>query len=120
MYHFNLCCDYNPYVEISESIDMENITKGRLGNIIVDISDDKKIPIVRTTTKYNSPVKKFRQCYIKIIENINNAWKIIENTQNDLKFNNAMIELYTPQYKISLRSSIRFIARIIHCNLFML
>lgn len=75
---------------LSESIKFEKITEGRLGAILVD--NDDPIPIARSTTKYNEPVQKFIPVHYDIIN------KIRDTTKMNLSFNNAMIEIYDPDY----------------------
>jgi hypothetical protein len=80
------------FEQLSTSIQFENITTGRKGTNLVD-NRDGLIPIVRTTTIYNQPAQKFQPIHFEIIENI----KQISQIQG-LKLNNAMIEIYDPQY----------------------
>ncbi len=86
----------NYFEKLSNSIDFENVGKGRIGNHLVKVSDDK-IPLVRTTTQYNIPAFKFSNIH-NFIEN-----KIIEEFRNHhnifiQNFNNALIEVYDINY----------------------
>ena len=71
----------------------ENIANGRRGAILVDKIDDK-IPIIRTTTIYKNPAQKFSQKHYDIIKDIR-----ISDIDQNLKFNNAMIEIYDNEYR---------------------
>lgn len=88
IYHIN--STQNLFDSLSK-IEFENIAKGRQGAIIVK-PDNNRIPIVRTTTKYNKPVQFFTQEHLNLIEEIKNT------TQLNLDFNNAMVEIYDSQY----------------------
>lgn len=79
--------------ELSESIEFENITKGREGAILVDCLNDL-VPIIRTTTKYEKPAQNFLPIHRKIIEEIKK-----ESNCEFLEFNNAMIEIYDSRYR---------------------
>lgn len=85
--------DTNLFNELSTSIDFEDIAIGRKGAILIDNNNDL-IPIVRTTTNYNKPAQKFKDIHYKLIDMIR---KVSKN--DNLKFNNAMIELYDSRYK---------------------
>jgi hypothetical protein len=76
---------------LSESTKFEKITNGRDGAILINNNDI--IPIVRSTTKYNNPAQLFTQTHYDIIKNI----KKITNIDTD--FNNALIEIYSNDYK---------------------
>ena len=82
----------NVYDELEKSCVFEQIGKGRKVAILVDASSNS-IPIVRTTTKYESPAQKFSQIHLNLIEKIRLVSAIPE-----LKFNNALIEIYDNSY----------------------
>ena len=82
----------NLYEQLLNSTEFEPITNGREGAIIVDIKNNL-IPIVRTTTIYNKPVQTFKMIHYDIIEKI----KQVSNNDN-LTFNNALIETYNNKY----------------------
>lgn len=92
------------YMDLYRSVNFEDITRGRKGAIIVDCKSNKdnkdiksnknsKIPIVRTTTSYKNRASTFDNIHYSIIEDIKRV------TSKDLHFNNAMIELYSTEYK---------------------
>jgi hypothetical protein len=89
-----LVLDYqtNLFQDLSESVEFENITKGRKGANLVD-DQEGLIPIVRTTSIYEKPVQRFLPIHRDIVKNIRNASGL------DLDFNNAMIELYDSSYR---------------------
>ncbi|OJJ15426.1 hypothetical protein BKI52_39105 [marine bacterium AO1-C] len=86
------------FSELSTSIDFEGVTNGRVGNHLVNVSDEG-IPIVRTTTKYNIPAHRFDALHRQIAESIKEA--VGEQGQIQLPevpFNNALIEVYGQEY----------------------
>ena len=84
--------DNNPFKDLSYQVEFEDITKGRMGTILVS-TDDEMIPIIRTTTKYKNPVQKFNNSHFDLIKKIKESYQI-----NDLDFNNGMIEIYDSSY----------------------
>jgi len=72
--------------------DFEDITRGRLGAILVELTDNDLIPIVRTTSKYTKPAECFSEVHYEIIQKIQEKFP-------DIKFNNAMIEIYDCTYR---------------------
>ncbi|MBF4472420.1 MULTISPECIES: alpha-ketoglutarate-dependent dioxygenase AlkB [Flavobacterium] len=88
----------NLFEELSNSITFENITKGRIGNNLVNISD-QNIPITRTTSIYNIPPHDFSPVHHQIIASLNTEIQNnpIENLQS-ADFNNALIEIYDCNY----------------------
>lgn len=94
---FSLPLTGNLFQQLSNTIDFENVGKGRQGNHLVNIGD-KGIPIVRTTTKYNKPAHNFSAIHHNIIEKINQWANGNDNIQSPLSFNNALIEIYDWNY----------------------
>jgi len=92
-YKITLPFNDNLFNDLVDGVEFENVGKGRIGNHLVKISDSK-IPIVRTTTKYNIPAHNFSAIHNGIIE------AIISNTPQlpSLNFNNALIEVYESKY----------------------
>ena len=82
----------NLFQKLSEITDFENIIKGREGAVLVDVKNDL-IPLVRTTTKYLKPAQKFKSIHYDIVEQIKEKANI-----SDIKFNNALIEIYDSSY----------------------
>ena len=97
-YQIMLPLESNLFHELSNSIEFEQVTKGRMGNHLVNVGN-MGIPIVRTTTKYNIPAHNFSPTHHKIVDQINNT--IQNNNLEDLPsldFNNALIEIYNQHY----------------------
>lgn len=71
----------------------ENVTKGRQGAVLV--RKDIHVPIIRTTTIYQSPAQFFKQLHLDIIT------KIYQKTglHKALRLNNALIEVYNSEYR---------------------
>lgn len=82
----------NLFHNLQETINFENITKGRKGCVLVNNENDL-IPIVRTTTKYTNPAQKFTPIYHNLITKIKETINI-----NELQFNNALVEIYDNSY----------------------
>lgn len=76
----------------------EDVIKGRRGAILTkacQIGLDIKVPIVRTTTKYDKPAQQFRTIHDLLVMAICNA----TSCGHQLNFNNALIEVYDDTYK---------------------
>lgn len=97
-YKIKLPLETNLFDELSNSIDFEKINTGRIANNLVLI-EKNRVPIVRTTSKYNIPAQIFLEIHKKIIELINQ--NIIESHLTNIPFqhfNNALIEVYDLDY----------------------
>lgn len=80
------------FYELS-NINFEEITKGRKAiNLVEKI--DNTFSVVRTTSKYNNKSILFKQIHYDIINDIK------QNIKFDIDFNNALMELYTTDYKV--------------------
>jgi hypothetical protein len=95
MYNF-----YQEKIDVENPFDMLANPKyysinpyGRKVGIVVDMQNDI-IPIIRTTTIYPSPPLKFDSIHFEIINKIQNLCPFAK-----LHFNNAMMEIYTNNYK---------------------
>lgn len=82
---FNLKNPHN--FERLSDVHFEDIVVGRKGAILVDDLN----PIVRTTTFYHNPAQKFLPVHYDLIEQIKQV--------SDVKFNNALIEIYDDNYR---------------------
>jgi len=87
---FTIDFSTNVFHELSTNTKFENITKGRLGAVLVDYKNEL-IPIVRTTTKYNNSVQKMTNIHYEIMNKI-------KEFNKDVEFNNALIEIYNNTY----------------------
>lgn len=76
--------------ELSTNIQFENISIGRQCAVLIE--KDKYKNIVRTTSNYNFQVQYFSQIHYDIINCIQ------KKIPFDIKFNNAMIEIYDNTY----------------------
>jgi len=88
------------FTSLKESIDFEDVCKGRKGAILVNPVNES-IPIVRTTTNYATPVQQFTEKHyklIKIIKNVIKASRDENESEFTIDFNNAMIEIYDSIY----------------------
>jgi len=81
------------FESLKKSALFEDIALGRKGGVLVS-SENNIIPIVRTTTKYIKPAKKFSKIHHELIANIKTAACIPK-----MEFNNALIEIYDHQYR---------------------
>lgn len=92
-YKITLTFDDNLFNDLVDGVEFEDVGKGRIGNHLVKITDSK-IPIVRTTTKYNIPAHNFSTIHNRIVDTINVNLKGFPI----LNFNNALIEVYESKY----------------------
>lgn len=92
-YKITLDLETGLFNELSGATDFETIAKGRIGNHLVNVNE-KGVPIVRTTTKYNIPANNFCAIHHMLIERINATVEGIPA----LTFNNALIEVYDASY----------------------
>lgn len=78
--------------ELCNNITFENFGNRKIANIVC--MDNNLIPIVRTTSQYNTPYQKFQPIHNKIIKKINKI------SDYEFKFNNAMVEIYNNKYSV--------------------
>jgi hypothetical protein len=83
----------NIFQHIVDSIKFEQIIKGRQGAIITQ-SENGLIPLVRSTTIYQNNSQPFNATVNDVITKIKNNYNM-----PNLKFNNAMVELYSQEYR---------------------
>lgn len=89
------------FKQFKESIEFEDICKGKKGAILVKCKYTKDserviIPIVRTTTKYKRPVQEFSVYIDELIDNVKR--ELSNELSNSIEFNNAMVEIYDSMY----------------------
>ncbi|SFC32515.1 hypothetical protein SAMN05421780_104262 [Flexibacter flexilis DSM 6793] len=89
--------EHNLFNELSNSVEFENITNGRVANQLVNIANGS-IPIVRTTSKYSIPAQNFADVHLLIINKINQTIKKNLTEIPIQYFNNALIEIYDLKY----------------------
>ena len=82
----------NLFEKLLASVRFENVGKGRQGTVLVKPDEERGIPIVRTTTTYDSPP----QCFGSVHTNL--ARQIQKRASLAVDFNNALIENYTNAY----------------------
>jgi hypothetical protein len=97
---FNIDCqsDFN---ELANSVQFEDICRGRQGAVLVKCDENNQVPIVRTTSIYNNLAQKFLPIHDEIIEKIQKTYLSEFNniSFNNISFNNALIEVYDTRYK---------------------
>eukprot|EP01038_Epipyxis_sp_PR26KG_P013489 gene13489-18099_t len=83
----------NIFELLEETLEFEDIAHGRKGaNIVMCEDHNMSIPIVRTTTIYSKPKQRMQFIHLNLIEKI--------RTQiGDANFNNALVEIYDPNYR---------------------
>lgn len=81
------------YSELSSAYPYEEITKGRWGAILVDVTAEGTIPLVRTTTPYQEPSYRFTPLHHLISHEITSVTNIPH-----LHFNNILAEIYDHRY----------------------
>lgn len=82
----------NLFAELSASALLEDVGKGRRGAVLSRIDEARGVPLVRTTTRYNSPTQRFRAVHERL------ARRIQERAALPVELNNALIESYTNAY----------------------
>ena len=95
-YKITLDLDQNLFNEFMTSISFEVTGKGRLGNHLVR-EDERGIPLVRTTTSYNEPSYYYSIRHKMLADKIAKSFK--EIGEENLHFNNALIEVYNQDYR---------------------
>ena len=80
------------FEELAESARFEQLGKGRRGTVLVHPEDGRGTPIVRTTSRYQSPAQCFRSIHVDL------ARQIREKASLPFAFNNALFETYTNAY----------------------
>ncbi|MEO3787543.1 hypothetical protein ABGB12_29810 [Actinocorallia sp. B10E7] len=83
----------NLFAELSASARLEDVGKGRRGAVLTKIDEADGVPLVRTTTQYSSPAQRFRAVHERL------AQQIQERAALPVGFNNALIEIYTNDYR---------------------
>jgi len=97
-YKWILPLQKNLFNKLSSSVDFEDLGKGRKGNHLVKM-EDESIPLVRTTSKYDTPANRFSDSHNSIANSITNIAKNEIDLQDAfLSFNNALIEIYDKNY----------------------
>lgn len=96
-YKMLLPSDKNLFNDLFNSAEFESTGKGRIGNHLVDVND-QKIPIVRTTTRYNIPAVIFSDVHHRLVDCINEAILAQNMDIPAQNFNNALIEVYDSAY----------------------
>lgn len=87
----NIDLNTNLFPELMTSVKFEECAKGRKGAVLV-AAQNELVPIVRTTTKYATSAQKFAPIHYRIMAEI-------QKTVPTAQFNNALVELYTSEYK---------------------
>ncbi|MBP0452996.1 hypothetical protein J5Y04_26120 [Kitasatospora sp. RG8] len=82
----------NLFAELSASARLEDVGKGRRGAVLSRTDEAGGVPLVRTTTRYDSPTQRFRAVHERL------AQQVQEHAALSVGFNNALIESYTNAY----------------------
>ncbi|NEB40526.1 alpha-ketoglutarate-dependent dioxygenase AlkB [Streptomyces sp. SID14515] len=91
---YTLPIEPNPFAELSESVRWEDVGKGRRGATLARIDEAGGVPLVRTTTRYDSPTQRFRAVHERLAQQIQERAEL----PGAAAFNNALIESYTNAY----------------------
>lgn len=97
MTHFrkiSLDTERNPFSELAGSVVFETLGKGRQGAILVK-RQQQRVPIVRTTTRYQNAAQDFQASHCALIEKIQSGFADLA----PLNFNNALVEIYDSRYR---------------------
>jgi hypothetical protein len=82
----------NCFAELFSSVHFEDVGKGRQGAVLVKPDNFGRVPLVRTTTRYNRRAQCFRANHSRF------ANQIQECASLPVSFNHALIENYTNAY----------------------
>lgn len=84
---------------LSAGIELDAITSGRVGNHLTR-PDDRGVPLVRTTTCYDSPPLCFTNDHDEVITRIKRALHVDHQIKlNEHPFNHALLEMYDQKYR---------------------
>jgi hypothetical protein len=89
----------NAFEELLASVRFDDVANGRRGTVLVKVDGEGNIPIVRTTTHYQSPAQRFRKIHDRVAEEIRRTASL------SFAFNNALVEHYTNAYATMKRHS---------------
>ncbi|MFH8626300.1 hypothetical protein ACH4A8_31210 [Streptomyces vietnamensis] len=81
------------FAELSASVRLEDVGKGRRGAVLAKVDEAGGVPLVRTTTRYGSPAQRFRAVHERL------AQQVQERAALPVGFNNALVECYTNAYR---------------------
>lgn len=88
---YSIPTEGDTFAELSASVRFEVLGKGRQGAVLTR-RDARGAPLVRTTTRYNSPAQCFGAIHERLARQIQTAAALA------VAFNNALIETYTNEY----------------------
>lgn len=80
------------FFTLSAGVHWEGVTKGRQGAVLLEGMPDGSAPVVRSTTKYTRPHQCFREAHAALAA-------AISAHRPGVRFNNALIERFTWQYR---------------------
>lgn len=80
------------FEELSAGVSFEEVTRGRLGAVIVLPDDARGVPIVRTTTSYALPARRFTAAHERLARQIQSAASL------PYALDNALVERYSDAY----------------------
>ena len=84
--------DDNPFGALLTSMQLEDVTRGRQGAVLVEPERQRGVPIVRTTTKYDVPAQCFSPAHARLARHIREVASL------PFLLNNALFELYDNTY----------------------
>lgn len=76
---------------LHDEIEFEQINSSRKVSNLAKFSDFNDIPIVRTTSEYKNPIKKFSKSCDTLV-------KDLQKINSEFKFNNILAEIYNDKY----------------------
>ena len=89
---YNMQLSDSFFNELKQAVAFEDVAKGRKGAVIVQRNEARGVPIVRTTTKYNTVAQYFQDVHEQL------ARQILETASLSVRFNNALVENYRNDY----------------------
>ena len=102
-HHIELSSDVSPpegwFSALSREIALDDVTSGRVGTHLTR-PDERGTPLVRTTTSYASPPRRFSPAHDELMRQLQIATRRSGLEELDeAPFNNALLEIYDQRYR---------------------
>jgi len=96
---YALDVDGELFAKLSSAAPLEPVAKGRIGGVLVDVSDARGTPLVRTTTSYTQAAAALSTAHCAVADKIRDVASL------PTPFNNALVEVYdNASFKMGMHS----------------
>eukprot|EP00756_Hemistasia_phaeocysticola_P065930 Hpha_TRINITY_DN8888_c0_g1::TRINITY_DN8888_c0_g1_i2::g.141642::m.141642 len=82
-----------PFEELLRGVRFDSVCKGRRGTVLLGPHPTRGVPVVRTTTQYETPAQIFAPVHVRLIDRIRAVAGLRPH-----ELNNALVETYTNEY----------------------